>query len=416
MASKSDTQSPKQKKVYPRKLTDKRREQNRQAQKVYRDKQKRKIEELERKVEANASASDPMASESSRTVSPGEQTNPVALPPLSTGDNTAFVPDPTADIESYIDNPTNNFAELDLAFQDAPVFTLPGDPFAIAPEQTNVYQAGAAAASLPTYQVPTSSAAWPTPDLSDESEAFIPLESSQTLFPSDSDLGLTNEEPIEEITRSGGLLSPTIAGLDRPTLSTTGHIHSLSNSDPAFLQNHMTLKMENCLNALFEIANHLGITRDSYVNDHQSPFYTPAILDGTCGPPAVMAKAHREIYSYLKPDLRPSSAQVAYPHFSYIDCFPWPKFREKLMRASMEGKLNHMELFMDVLNDGMVCWGNVNRAKGTDRMGVAWDQRSWEARPWFIKKWKWLIGGDDEEIVRGSKWWRFMRGEKDDDE
>lgn len=54
---------------------------------------------------------------------------------------------------------------------------------------------------------------------------------------------------------------------------------------------------------------------------------------------------------------------------------------------------------------------------------VAWSTRSWEATPWFLRKWAWLIGsetderlrGDTEGVWLGSRWWRHLRGDSDSD-
>ena len=72
------------------------------------------------------------------------------------------------------------------------------------------------------------------------------------------------------------------------------------------------------------------------------------------------------------------------------------------------------------------------------RDGVAWSKRSWEARPWFLRKWGWLLAIDpsvegiglasghgvvvDEDehdadgMFEGSRWWRTTRGELLDDD
>lgn len=72
------------------------------------------------------------------------------------------------------------------------------------------------------------------------------------------------------------------------------------------------------------------------------------------------------------------------------------------------------------------------------RDGVAWSKRSWEARPWFLRKWAWLLAinpaiegiglqrgvgvvvDEDEHDVdgmfEGSRWWRMIRGEVVDED
>ena len=55
---------------------------------------------------------------------------------------------------------------------------------------------------------------------------------------------------------------------------------------------------------------------------------------------------------------------------------------------------------------------------------VAWSTRSWEARRWFLEKWAWLCGTEEEEeeegdrdgIWQSSRWWWAVRGELESDE
>ncbi len=55
---------------------------------------------------------------------------------------------------------------------------------------------------------------------------------------------------------------------------------------------------------------------------------------------------------------------------------------------------------------------------------VPWSTRSWEARRWFLEKWGWLVGSQEEEEAEGdsegiwgsSRWWWEVRGEVDNDD
>jgi hypothetical protein len=121
-------------------------------------------------------------------------------------------------------------------------------------------------------------------------------------------------------------------------------------------------------------------------------------------------------------------------HPNYLDCVIFPYLREQAVKASVLGKLDHVEFFLDLMHGGLVCWGTsspeqMGRAgrrlgKGNRRgMGaqVPWDTRSWEARRWFLEKWKDLVGTEEEEEERGeadgiwrcSRWWWNLRGEED---
>ncbi|KAK9349966.1 hypothetical protein V1523DRAFT_421251 [Lipomyces doorenjongii] len=67
-----------------------------------------------------------------------------------------------------------------------------------------------------------------------------------------------------------------------------------------------------------------------------------------------------------------------------------------------------VELKVDIMKDGLVCWH-------MDRMGHddhPVDLRSWEAAPWFLKKWWKLLSGKDGEAWEQTKWRREFRGEE----
>ncbi|KAL9624206.1 MAG: hypothetical protein Q9160_001453 [Pyrenula sp. 1 TL-2023] len=358
-----------QKKSYPRKLTDKRREQNRQAQKSYRERQKRRIEELEKKVEEKGVALPSTEATTSYGSSVEDSNASTATVP-----NITFEP---FEIGEEVPGPSFGDFELDIR-GGGELGTMNETPQSFGYDES---------ALLSSSLEENLTGLWPSPPLSEPMDAMLGMGESSA-------------------SATGALVpSPAYSGPASPARAST---------DPAFLNNHLTMSAENCLSAVFEIAASIGITRESYVNDHQSPFYRSAIVNATCASVDAVARIEADSYRYLHPDLRPSTTQVVFPHFSYLDCIIWPRFRERALRAAIEGKLDHYELFMDCIDGGIVCWGNQQNQKGKGmNRGIACDQRSWEARPWFIKKWGWLVGGEDEEVIRGSRWWRFMRGEKE---
>ncbi|KAK5203405.1 hypothetical protein LTR72_007876 [Exophiala xenobiotica] len=220
--------------------------------------------------------------------------------------------------------------------------------------------------------------------------------------------------------------------------------------------NHMRLWTEDNVEAAIAIAMAIGISRSDYLNDHPSRFpgcyvalNRPSdmavarpikyMFDGSDGQGwrngMEVTKELSEHMDLVKPALRPTPGQLLEPHPSYLDCVVFPWFREHAVRASVAGKLDHMELFMDIMNGGLVCWG-AGSGMGTGRIGkkgvgkrgmresVAWNTRSWEARRWFLKKWEWLVGTEEDEerrgdvfgIWRGSRWWWRMRGDDDEDD
>ncbi|KAF2149851.1 hypothetical protein K461DRAFT_281075 [Myriangium duriaei CBS 260.36] len=171
--------------------------------------------------------------------------------------------------------------------------------------------------------------------------------------------------------------------------------------------------MANCL--------HIGITQDMLCNDDViSPFFRPGgkTADAAADSDAVV-KVVQNIFKTLKPDLRPTAQQVSISHHPVIDVLPFPTLRVNLMERG--DCVDEDELFYDLLN-GLICWGGAGPATRhsestcsySSRGAAPWDHRSWEGRPWFLQKYWDLLGGEDGELVRQSEWWRSMRGDMTD--
>jgi len=104
-------------------------------------------------------------------------------------------------------------------------------------------------------------------------------------------------------------------------------------------------------------------------------------------------------YRAIEPDLRPCAAQITQDHPLYIDVFPFPTLRKRILaiRACADGdeKVFDEEGFThDIDNGGVVCWGADSRVGP----GVPWDSRSWEFQGWFLRKWWMLTGGVEGEL------------------
>jgi hypothetical protein len=103
------------------------------------------------------------------------------------------------------------------------------------------------------------------------------------------------------------------------------------------------------------------------------------------------------------PELSPTKNQSKHPHELYIDCLPFPDFREKLlaMQATEPKIFDEDELKLDLdFRDAFVCWGP-----------TPWESKSWEIQTWFLKKWWMITGGESGEMANSSRWWKMMRGE-----
>jgi len=107
--------------------------------------------------------------------------------------------------------------------------------------------------------------------------------------------------------------------------------------------------------------------------------------------------------------LIPTTVQCTIPHPPYIDAFPFPSFRDNLIQFESLGLpekygISRNQLCQDMHDGGLLIWGTTDGKHG----GVAWDPRSWEAAPWFLKRYHMIIG---EELKYSSRWWRNMRGD-----
>lgn len=388
---------------YKRKLTEARREQNRRAQKLWRERQKKQRDEdlkakvLEQLMQADAVGEEVVLEDTYGGGWVGEVVQ-------STGINSPFDGLPTLDEtvsahrisgSEYSDPSPEAAARVELPDPDMPLpvavyYFVPPDPESedmryVWPIDEDITQkiyvkppprrpaggslAKATSLSSSAHAGSTPAFSYPTP------HPLYPFTSNTTHTPQSIS---TNSE--------GNLPSPYI--------------------------NHLQLVGESCFSATLSIAACLGIPRSSYINDHPSPFTTSS----------------NSTVSSIPVDLRPSGFQLILAHPCYLDCIPFPHFRNMAVYLSSLKKLDHCSLFLDLMHDGLVCWGraraNIRHARSMHD-GVAWSRRSWEARPWFWRKWGWLARltiedvdsglisqavvddelDDEDGMLSGSQWW-----------
>ncbi|RLM01365.1 hypothetical protein CFD26_109025 [Aspergillus turcosus] len=199
-----------------------------------------------------------------------------------------------------------------------------------------------------------------------------------------------------------------------PDPSCWGEIKILSigpgapSADP--YANHLRVETLCTVSALHDLGIHLGLTMELICADNSlSPFFRGTLES------ADMICAVQRIFKTLKPDLRPNKEQITVKHHPFIDILPFPTLRRNMIKHQNEFDEN--EFFHDMLT-GLVCWGGSgigkrdrNISTGYASTGTPWDSRSWEARDWYIKKYWRLLGGEEGELVRQSEWWRSIRGE-----
>lgn len=189
--------------------------------------------------------------------------------------------------------------------------------------------------------------------------------------------------------------------------------------------NHLRVETLCIISAMWANCLQMGYSPNAFCcEESQSAFYRPgACLDLTTGTDKKdgsnsVVQTVQKIYKTLRPDLRPTKEQIMFPHDQFVDIFPFPTLRSNLLKRSEY--LDEDEFCFDFLN-GLICWGGAGLGKrdrdgGTGRAPTAtpWDSRSWEAKPWFLRKYWRLLGGEEGELVRQSEWWRSMRGEDED--
>ncbi|KAF2789394.1 hypothetical protein K505DRAFT_420514 [Melanomma pulvis-pyrius CBS 109.77] len=166
---------------------------------------------------------------------------------------------------------------------------------------------------------------------------------------------------------------------------------------PSPLGNGISLRRQALREVYYQNAQAIGLSlEDIMLPGCSSPFSAPLSTPLTSIPA-----------SSVPPDLRPTPSQLQFSHHAFIDLIPFPWFRDRVIVLSSldPPAFDRAELKLDILNGGLVCWKS--RARGA---GQPWDRRSWEIAPWFLEKWGWLIE-ERRQVEEQSRWWRELRGE-----
>ncbi|KAL5375052.1 hypothetical protein DPSP01_011467 [Paraphaeosphaeria sporulosa] len=341
-------QQSKKKVPYKRRMTEKRRNQNRAAQKTYREKRKERLEQLERQITA--------LQNNDRDRRP-DGTGADNVPETTSGDVIEDLSD--IDLEFLEDDqsvpaPESSFADLK--------HLLRGDD---APDLDELVQF----------------ALEERPDLSKILIAGLRL------------LKIEKETTM------------TIDKKRRPVTWATGNWSTLtSNNPPSVIYplpdpsiDGIFLSRQSQIEVVFYNCMKIGLSIEELMKPNcQSPWYSPTALM-----PSSALTLER-----VPPDLIPTPAQIRYPHHPFIDTIPFPWFRERAITlASMDPPAyNRSELKKDILRGGLIVW----RSRGKEE-GLPWDRRSWEVQHWFWEKWSWLIE-EQGRVEQQSKWWQSMRG------
>jgi hypothetical protein len=176
-------------------------------------------------------------------------------------------------------------------------------------------------------------------------------------------------------------------------------------------QNAILFSQVTILNICAQNANCLGMAPEDFISDNClslcSPFYRP--VSASDDPVTLLAAVSKP---FTPTFLQPTLSQILFPHHPIFDLIPIPGFRERaiMLATTSPALLNSLELKQDIMCGGLVCWGTKHGSNHGGK-GQPWDLRSWEAAPWFLKKWRLLVGGKDGDLWKQSMWWRNLRGE-----
>jgi len=399
-------------KPYVRVITDKRREQNRTSQKKYRERLRKRLEELEEQVASTKPAAEldvidsQTLSQSQRRPSSGIVIGDIeAQHPLTQAAPQTFDFGDVFQAAGDIALP-QGFASTVPSFQ---VSILTNDTPSPAPPNlgADFHSLSSAREAAVSPVTPADLMPMPDPDSIDMRNFWpVPISTLSAPYTGPLPPRFNIRDSLLVLSSHTSSSSPNISVSPYGNVSTTFSSTSSPHLPDPYI-NHLQLAGEACFNATFAIAASLGISRSAYINDHPSLFYHSTSAN----------------FYHLPRSLRPTPAQLTLPHPVYLDCIIFPAFRSRAIILSARGELDHGALFVDLMYGGLVCWGNANATyqygRGM-RDGVAWSKRSWEAKCWFLKRWPALVGTEDggadairdeDGMWEGCRWWATLRGE-----
>ena len=371
------------KKRYVRRLTEARREQNRRAQKAYRQRQIQQLQTSQQRT-----GHDILFRKHELALRQAFKESGSGLPTVATDES--FLPQ---DLE--VDSQSQRIHEFDELLKNTVATEMHAanqciDYASYSPSEPKYDSAALPTTLAPAVLVPAD------PNVLDMRGMWpIPLKCYQQTYT----LPVRPKRPSQPL--SALEVRSASASLDVIRRPPTQNLRPPSPYLPDPYINQLQLLGESCFAATMAIAFSLGISRPSYINDHLSPFSLAPFVD----------------YAHISADLQPTFEQRTLVHPVYLDCIIFPNFRSRAIELSSRGELDHCSLFLDLMHDGLVCWGSQYASAEYGRSMsdlVPWSRQSWEARPWFLKKWGFLIGEGDADSLRSiSDWWSTVTGEDD---
>ncbi|CCT69558.1 uncharacterized protein FFB20_05906 [Fusarium fujikuroi] len=228
-------------------------------------------------------------------------------------------------------------------------------------------------------------------------EDLSPVDSSEQQS-SIEEISLCDESLLEPIDTSAKKLEPNFPDL---------YMNMLQFSPAAIFTSCLT-------NALS-----LGLDPSVIANcsvEHISPFYQPN-LSSTLNHAALIQAGSNILSTFdntsIPIHLRPTMAQILIPHHTSLDLIPIPFLRERaiMLSAAMPHVFNNWELKLDIYERGGLTIWRLKHEKGESVRDTypPWDMKSWEAAPWFMKKWCMLMGREYDKMRNQSVGWQIVR-------
>ncbi|KAI9758920.1 MAG: hypothetical protein M4579_002731 [Chaenotheca gracillima] len=128
-----------------------------------------------------------------------------------------------------------------------------------------------------------------------------------------------------------------------------------------------------------------------YTANNVSPYYRPGLR-----PEDNIEELIEVLSRGIPPDLRPTAPQILYKHHGYLDLLPLPTFRARAVYFSTRTPplFKKMDLKMDLVHSGMTC-----RRTGREGSDNPWNRGAWVPAPWFLKKWRMLLMESGSEVM-----------------
>jgi hypothetical protein len=137
-----------------------------------------------------------------------------------------------------------------------------------------------------------------------------------------------------------------------------------------------------------------GLCKDDYISPYND--HGPCLQHQALPPPACPEA------------LKPTTLQRTIVHHPWIDLFPFPNFRDRVLLALEKGMLDDDELCWDVLEtDGR----DIDERSALIVWGDSSDPHAWDVNEAFLRKWGWLVW-ECRELLQATNDWQARRGER----